>query len=68
MKKQTGFYFCLFFIPGALSKELLIREEDVQVLHGFKSVADAKAYLVFTYIEDERNLSRWMNECDQWKK
>ncbi|MFD0252123.1 MULTISPECIES: hypothetical protein [Streptomyces] len=31
--------------PGALSKELLVRDEDVQVLHGFRSVADAKTYL-----------------------
>ncbi|RRJ65123.1 hypothetical protein EHV15_21045 [Paenibacillus oralis] len=30
---------------GALSKELLVRDEDVQVLHGFSSEADAKAYL-----------------------
>ncbi|WP_369199508.1 hypothetical protein [Streptomyces sp. PU-14G] len=32
-------------IAGATSKELLVRDEDVQVLHGFRSVADAKAYL-----------------------
>lgn len=32
-------------IAGALTKELLVRDEDVQVLHGFSSVADAKAYL-----------------------
>jgi hypothetical protein len=32
-------------IKGAQSKELLIRDEDVQVLHGFASVADAQAYL-----------------------
>jgi hypothetical protein len=32
-------------INGALSKELLIRKEDVQVLHGFKSETDAEAYL-----------------------
>ena len=32
-------------IKGAQSKELLIRAEDVQVLHGFASVADATAYL-----------------------
>ncbi|MFG3323558.1 hypothetical protein ACGF3J_36425 [Streptomyces sp. NPDC048171] len=31
--------------PGALSKELLVRDEDVQVLHGFRSVADARTYL-----------------------
>ena len=32
-------------IPGALTKELLVREEDVQVLHGFDTVDHAKAYL-----------------------
>jgi len=32
-------------INGALSKALLIRDEDVQVLHGFDSVENAKAYL-----------------------
>lgn len=32
-------------IKGALTKDLLIREEDVQVLHGFDSVESAKAYL-----------------------
>ena len=32
-------------IDGALTKELLIREEDVQVLHGFDSAAHAEAYL-----------------------
>lgn len=32
-------------IKGALTKDLLIREEDVQVLHGFDSVEHAKAYL-----------------------
>jgi hypothetical protein len=32
-------------IKGALSKDLLIRDEDVQVLHGFDSVEHAQAYL-----------------------
>lgn len=32
-------------IEGATSKELLIRDEDVQVLHGFTSVNQANAYL-----------------------
>jgi hypothetical protein len=32
-------------IQGASSKELLIREEDVQVLHGFDTVENANAYL-----------------------
>lgn len=32
-------------IAGAKSKELLVREEDVQVLHGFDTADNAKAYL-----------------------
>lgn len=32
-------------IPGALTKDLLIRDEDVQVLHGFDSVEHAQSYL-----------------------
>ena len=32
-------------VPGAKTKELLIRAEDVQVLHGFDSKAHAEAYL-----------------------
>ncbi|MDV0447587.1 hypothetical protein MsAg5_14940 [Methanosarcinaceae archaeon Ag5] len=32
-------------IKGALTKELLVRNEDVQVLHGFDSVENATAYL-----------------------
>ena len=32
-------------IPGALTKELLIRDEDVQVIHGFDSMDHARAYL-----------------------
>lgn len=32
-------------IAGAKSKELLVRDEDVQVLHGFDSLKDANAYL-----------------------
>jgi hypothetical protein len=31
--------------PGALAKRLLIREDDVQVLHEFKTAEDAAAYL-----------------------
>ena len=30
---------------GAKSKELLVRDEDVQVLHGFDSVPNAQAYV-----------------------
>ena len=32
-------------IAGALTKDLLVRDEDVQVLHGFASAAEAQAYL-----------------------
>lgn len=32
-------------IKGATTKELLIRDEDVQVLHGFEGAEDASAYL-----------------------
>lgn len=32
-------------IAGAKTKELLVREEDVQVLHGFDSAENARAYL-----------------------
>lgn len=32
-------------IPGAVSKELLLRDEDVQVLHGFNTAEQARAYL-----------------------
>ncbi|MGW2113619.1 hypothetical protein [Streptomyces sp. NPDC001948] len=32
-------------VPGATSKELLARDEDVQVLHSFQNAADAEAYL-----------------------
>ncbi len=31
--------------PGAESKDLLVRTEDVQVLHGFDSKANAESYL-----------------------
>lgn len=32
-------------IKGATSKELLIRTDDVQVLHGFETAEDAQSYL-----------------------
>ncbi|MFG2653420.1 hypothetical protein [Streptomyces sp. NPDC048436] len=32
-------------VPGAESKELLVRDEDVQVLHGFATADQAHAYL-----------------------
>lgn len=32
-------------VTGASSKELLVREEDLQVLHGFDTKENANAYL-----------------------
>ena len=32
-------------VKGSTSKELLMRSEDVQVLHSFESIVDAEAYL-----------------------
>ena len=40
-------------IKGALTKELLIRDEDVQVLHGFDAVENAKAYLESKMFNDD---------------
>lgn len=40
-------------ITGAKSKELLVRDEDVQVLHGFATVADAQAYLKSQMFNDD---------------
>ncbi len=40
-------------IAGARSKELLIRDEDVQVLHGFSSEEDARAYLATELFTDD---------------
>ena len=40
-------------IDGATSKELLIRTEDVQVLHGFESENEAKAYLTTKLFEND---------------
>lgn len=41
-KYKTPF---LTTIDGATSKELLIRDQDVQVLHGFETAAQAQTYL-----------------------
>ena len=38
-------------VEGAKSKQLLLREDDVQVLHGFDSAAHAKAYLQSSLFE-----------------
>lgn len=40
-------------ITGAKSKELLVRDEDVQVLHGFDSQANAQAYLTSNLFEKD---------------
>lgn len=32
-------------VTGATAKQLLVRDEDVQVLHGFDTTASARAYL-----------------------
>lgn len=40
-------------IAGARSKVLLVRDEDVQVLHGFDSVDQAKAYLGSSLFNDD---------------
>ena len=38
---------------GAHSKELLIRDEDVQVLHSFDSVENANAYLASALFSED---------------
>lgn len=40
-------------IEGALTKELLVREDDVQVLHSFDSAAHAEAYLSSKMFNDD---------------
>lgn len=40
-------------IAGARSKVLLVRDEDVQVLHGFDSVDEARAYLGSSLFNDD---------------
>ena len=40
-------------IKGAMTKDLLIRDEDVQVLHGFDSVENANAYLESRMFRDD---------------
>ena len=40
-------------IEGALTKELLVRDYDVQVLHGFDSVEHANAYLESQMFNDD---------------
>ncbi|MFZ6732089.1 hypothetical protein ACO0LG_09230 [Undibacterium sp. Ji42W] len=38
---------------GALSKDLLIRDEDVQVLHGFDTIENTHAYLASPLFNDD---------------
>jgi hypothetical protein len=40
-------------VPGAKSKDLLIRDEDVQVIHGFDSSENANAYLQSALFNDD---------------
>ena len=40
-------------IAGAQSKDLLVRDEDVQVLHGFNSRAAAEGYLTSALFESD---------------
>lgn len=40
-------------INGAVSKNLLIRDEDVQVLHGFDSVENARNYLESALLKND---------------
>ena len=40
-------------VAGAKSKELLVRNDDVQVLHGFASVKDAENYLTNKLFTDD---------------
>ncbi len=40
-------------ISGALSKELLIHAEDVQVLHGFSSTETAQQYLLSNLFNED---------------
>lgn len=40
-------------IAGAKTKQLLVRNEDVQVLHGFASEAEAEAYLKTDLFADD---------------
>ncbi len=40
-------------VPGAKSKDLLIRSEDVQVLHGFDTTKHAENYLESTLFQKD---------------
>lgn len=54
-------------IPGALTKDLLIRNEDVQVLHGFDSLEHAQAYLTSSLFQNDvfvQLKSLWSSDPD----
>ena len=57
-------------IKGATSKELLVRDEDVQVLHGFESVEEANAYLNTDLFTDDvvRELSPLFDKAPEIKE
>ncbi len=40
-------------VSGAVSKELLLRGDDVQVLHGFTAKGDAEGYLKTKLFEED---------------
>ncbi|MFI0088423.1 hypothetical protein [Streptomyces bobili] len=40
-------------VPGAESKQLLVRDEDVQVLHGFATADQARDYLDSTLFKQD---------------
>jgi hypothetical protein len=40
-------------VAGARTKQLLVRDDDVQVLHGFDSVQSAEAYLKSALFNDD---------------
>lgn len=54
-------------IAGAKSKELLVRGDDVQVLHGFDSIEHANAYLKTELFEKDvvRELSPLFEKASQ---
>ncbi|QCD46743.1 hypothetical protein [Campylobacter rectus] len=54
-------------VAGAKSKELLVRDEDVQALHGFDSVGLANAYLKTEFFEKDvvRELGPLLEKASQ---
>jgi len=54
-------------INGATSKDLLMRAEDVQVLHGFETEAQAQAYLSSELFEQDvvRELKPYMEAAPE---